>query len=402
VAASPHVTFLDGHEIDEVSDGADRVVARLTGPGGDGIEVEASWAVVAEGASSATRRTLGIDMVGLRMDAPNVDSLLFDSPGLSARLPGRGTQYWFLAPHRATVVSIDGADRYRAHVPMGQLDGVPIEEFLTEVVGPLTPVARFPWSPGLALATTYRSGRIFLAGDAAHIVTPYGGLGMNTGIEDAMNVASKLGAVVNGWAGEQVLDDYEAERRPIARELLRYQGLHLDDGGGFTLDTPLPLELPDLPDGLEEADDALRARAGSILDEQRHLEFVKPGLEFGIRYPVDGAPVPERGAAEWGSYEPVVVAGQRAPHAESTDGVALIDRLGPHLLVVGRDDIAEAVAAACGALGLPVETLATDDELYEGWTIVRPDGFVLAQNSTDAMSSTDRATLLTRLGVLAR
>jgi 4,5-epoxidase len=74
------------------------------------------------------------------------------------------------------------------------------------------------------LADTYRAGRILLAGDAAHVHGPFGGQGMNTGIGDAGNLAWKLAMVVNGTAQHELLDSYEAERRPIAADVLKWTG----------------------------------------------------------------------------------------------------------------------------------------------------------------------------------
>ena len=72
---------------------------------------------------------------------------------------------------------------------------------------------------------TYRVGRVFLAGDAAHCHSPAGGQGMNTGIQDAANLGWKLAAAVDGWGGEQLLDSYHAERHPVGRQVLRSSGL---------------------------------------------------------------------------------------------------------------------------------------------------------------------------------
>lgn len=397
IEAAPHVQLLDGWEIDDVVDD-DGIQVSLTAGDGEQQLIQASWAVVAEGSSSRTRAGLGIDMVGLRIDHPTVDSLLFDAPGLAERLPGRGTQFWFLSPHDATIVSIDGADRYRAHVPMARLAGATIDEYLTDVLGPITRVAQFPWSPGLALADRYRQGRVFLAGDAAHVVTPYGGLGMNTGIEDAANIGSKLGAVVAGRCAETLLDDYELERRPVAEELLRYQGLHLDGDGGFTLDDPLPLTLPALPDDLETADAATRAEVSRILHEQRHLEFTKPGLELGIEYPVDGVPAARRGPEEWSRYDAHVAAGRRAPHAVGFDGTAVIDAVSDHpVVVVGTEPAVTRLARKCADAAVDVHTMPTADERYQGWTVVRSDGFVVSHSRADDVTDDEFATLLTRL-----
>ena len=83
------------------------------------------------------------------------------------------------------------------------------------------------WRPHLLVADSYRAGRVFLAGDAAHLVIPTGGLGMNTGIGDAIDLSWKLAGVVNGWGGDGLLDGYELERR--RREAER-RGLGMGDG----------------------------------------------------------------------------------------------------------------------------------------------------------------------------
>jgi FAD-dependent monooxygenase len=72
------------------------------------------------------------------------------------------------------------------------------------------------WKPNVLVADRYRSGRVFIAGDAAHQVIPTGGYGMNTGIGDAVDIGWKLAAVFNGWAGPTLLDSYELERKPVA------------------------------------------------------------------------------------------------------------------------------------------------------------------------------------------
>jgi len=75
--------------------------------------------------------------------------------------------------------------------------------------------------------STYRVGRVFLAGDAAHVHSPAGGQGMNTGIQDAANLGWKLAAVVHGWGDEGLLDSYHAERHPVGRAVLHSSGLLL-------------------------------------------------------------------------------------------------------------------------------------------------------------------------------
>src|SRR5262249_16711010 len=74
-----------------------------------------------------------------------------------------------------------------------------------------------PWTMTAQVAARYRDGRVFLVGDAAHRLPPTGGLGLNTGVQAAHNLVWKIAAVERGWAGDALLDTYEAERRPVAQ-----------------------------------------------------------------------------------------------------------------------------------------------------------------------------------------
>jgi 2-polyprenyl-6-methoxyphenol hydroxylase-like FAD-dependent oxidoreductase len=124
-------------------------------------------------------------------------------------------------------------------------------------------------------ATRYRHGRVFLAGDAAHVHLPIGAQGMNTGIQDALNLGWKLGAAVHGWAPEHLLDTYHAERHPVAAAVLRNvqaQSLLMDQQG--TRD----------PDLLAAKD--LFAALTRLRDVQYHLDDMLSGM--GIRYPMPG------------------------------------------------------------------------------------------------------------------
>ncbi|ANN20037.1 3-(3-hydroxyphenyl)propionate hydroxylase [Amycolatopsis orientalis] len=125
-------------------------------------------------------------------------------------------------------------------------------------------------------AARYRHGRVFLAGDAAHVHLPIGAQGMNTGIQDALNLGWKLGAAVHGWAPEHLLDTYHAERHPVAAAVLRNvqaQSLLMDQEG--TRD-------PDLMAVKE-----LFAALTRLRDVQYHLDDTLSGM--GIRYPMPGA-----------------------------------------------------------------------------------------------------------------
>ncbi|WP_370949628.1 FAD-dependent monooxygenase [Amycolatopsis sp. cg5] len=145
-------------------------------------------------------------------------------------------------------------------------------------------------------AARYRHGRVFLAGDAAHVHLPFGAQGMNTGIQDAVNLGWKLGAAVHGWAPDHLLDSYHAERHPVAAAVLRNvqaQSLLMDQEG--TCD-------PDLLAARELFADLTRLR-----DVQYHLDDMLSGM--GIRYPMPGSddlvglPAPDRDLGPMRSHE---------------------------------------------------------------------------------------------------
>lgn len=125
-------------------------------------------------------------------------------------------------------------------------------------------------------AAQYRHGRVFLAGDAAHVHLPIGAQGMNTGIQDALNLGWKLGAAMRGWAPDHLLDTYHAERHPVAAAVLRNvqaQSLLMDQEG--TRDPDL-IAVKDLFTALAR-----------LRDVQYHLDDMVSGM--GIRYPMPGA-----------------------------------------------------------------------------------------------------------------
>jgi hypothetical protein len=243
-----------------------------------------------------------------------------------------------------------------------------------------------------------RAGRFFLAGDAAHLFTPTGGLGYNTGVEDAVNLGWKLAMVAGGLAEEDLLDSYAAERRPVAQRNTAFARGFADSIG---------LYRP--ADGLEEEGphgDALRAQAGAYLERHARAEFNIPGITFGARYddsPIvahDGEPPP---ADQANVYEPTSVPGGRAPHAWLDERTSLYDRFGPEftLLALGPLAVDAGLQGAFDAAGLPVRVLAIDSrplrDLYRyRYVLVRPDQVVAWRGDTlpgDPVSMLERAGL---------
>jgi putative polyketide hydroxylase len=132
---------------------------------------------------------------------------------------------WFALTPRADLDSIDRDSVATEAIPM-----------IRSVVGvadlDITIHSAMTWSTGAFIADRYRAGRIFLVGDAAHLMPPYGGFGGNTGIADAHNLAWKLAAVCTGEAGDALLDTYESERQPITEFTLKHVMQRAGDGTG--------------------------------------------------------------------------------------------------------------------------------------------------------------------------
>jgi 2-polyprenyl-6-methoxyphenol hydroxylase and related FAD-dependent oxidoreductases len=190
-----------------------------------------------------------------------------------------------------------------------------------------------PWTARMQIADTMRRGRVFLAGDAAHLNPPFGGHGLNTGIGDAVDLGWKLAATLDGWGGPALLDSYELERRPIQERVIR------EATANMAVTSP---EL--LADNLD-ADDAAGARARRAARERiqhaKRPEFHSLELGLGIR--IEDSPVIARepdAAARQGTLPgvqlPGVQPGALLPHAWLGPGRSLYDELGEGFTLLVR------------------------------------------------------------------
>jgi hypothetical protein len=265
---------------------------------------------------------------------------------------------------------------------------------------PVEPLAHAPWTAGVALvAERFADRRVLLAGDAVHLFTPTGGFGMNTGIDDAANLAWKLAAVLQGWGGPGLLETYEAERLPIA----------IRNTGAARMLAKSIGDIRVSPDLEADSDDGVAARheLGAFLATFGE-EFASIGVQLGARYDGsrivvgDGAPPPD----QFATYTPSAVPGGRAPHAWIGTGRgigdSLYDRLGRGFTLLrfgAAAPDAGAFAAATHELGIPFTQLdiADDDSraLYgRDLVLIRPDQHVAWRGN--AMPA-DAGALLRRL-----
>ena len=193
----------------------------------DGTALRAGWVVGCDGAHSQVRSAMGIEFPGV----PLVERFLLADVHVDLGLPRDAVAVWLRGAQMLAAFPLPGRDLWRVMAPAAAATeaddddvlGV-LANMLADNTGAAPAVKSCDWTSTFRihrrLATTYRCGRVLLAGDAAHIHSPFGGQGMNTGLGDAENLAWKLGLVVRGLAGETLLDTYEAERRPVAQEVL--------------------------------------------------------------------------------------------------------------------------------------------------------------------------------------
>ena len=242
------------------------------------------------------------------------------------------------------------------------------------------------WTPHLVVARSYGTGRVFLAGDAAHQYIPTGGYGMNTGIADAVDLGWKLAARIHGFGGPALLASYDAERRPVGVRNREASGRH----------TQVRMAIAGVyRDVLGETgarDPGLRAEAGRRITALGNAENESWGIELGYAY--KGSPVvfPEPGATYSDDplvYRPTTAPGVRLPSTYGRDGVALYDRLGPWFTLLsfaGQPDRAWRNAAR--HRGIPLDIVAIEDArlapIYAAdLVLVRPDQHIAWRGDAD-------------------
>lgn len=197
---------------------------------GEHTTIRADYLVAADGPRSPVREQLGIGQSGHGDLFHNV-SITFRSRGLAEVVGERRFIVCYLTRPGAdgALLPVDNAERWVFHAPWHPDRGETMEDFTDErctehirraVGAPGLDVeitGKAPWHAAERVAERYASGRVFLAGDSAHEMSPTGAFGSNTGIQDAHNLAWKLAAVIDGVAGPRLLESYEAERLPVAR-----------------------------------------------------------------------------------------------------------------------------------------------------------------------------------------
>lgn len=356
-----------GHTVTDVRSYGD-MATMLVRPGeGEPIEVEADFVVACDGAGSTLRSDAGIIMEG-PSSLQKFITVYFEA-NLDRVLGGRpGPVHWLVGSDvRGVLISFDAAKVWALMVPYDEPDRP--EDYTMEVATKLvrkaigTDSISFEitsignWNMSAQVADRYRAGRLFLAGDAAHRFPPSGGLGLNTGVQDAHNLAWKLASVLSGKAGPALLETYEEERRNIAlvnceQSVTNSMKISLvDQTLGVSSFTPvrpqdaLRDECQLLELGLEGDTDVARERRLAVqtaIDMQLE-HFDSFGLDLGVTYGVgalccDGS-APVRSTVQ--DYFPNTRPGARLPHVwlladgRRKSNFDFIDPLGFTLFICG-------------------------------------------------------------------
>jgi hypothetical protein len=260
------------------------------------------------------------------------------------------------------------------------------------------------WTQRLMLADRYRDGRVLLAGDAAHLVIPTGGLGMNTGAGDTVDLAWKLAGTLRGWGGEALLDSYERERRPIGERNVAASRKASRGRRTWRAAWRRGIE-DDTPEGART-----RATLAEVADREQRWSNDLLGIELGYRYQDSPIVAAEDGTGpdpDSFQYTPTTWPGARLPHIWLDDGTPLHDHLGRcfTLLHPPGTDLA-GPAEAFAAYGAPFAgfELRADaaEKVFEGHhlILVRPDLHVVWRGRDRLPDAGELAALAT--GHLAR
>jgi len=361
--------------------------------GGAPWRLRARYVVGCDGPRSMVRKAMGVGYTGesgVQRDffGGQMLSIYFRSRtlyGVIGKPPA--WQYWAVnARQRGLLIAIDGVQTFLLAVQLAPGQGpadIDPRAVAHAVVGrefDFELIDRMPWVAGYMLvAENMAAGRVFLAGDAAHLFTPTGGMGYNTSIDDAVNLGWKLAAVVQGGAPPALLESYDSERRPIALRNTAFARRMADSIGNMRPDSTL--------DEPGEPGQRARAELGRRLAAHVASEFNIPGLQLGVRYlgsPIvakEPGPVPPD---DPNHYEPVAVPGSRAPHAV-VEGKVLFDLFGRDFTLLAFSRMGEAEKAswraAAHGYGIRLDLLEVGDRsahaLYGAdRVLIRPDHHV--------------------------
>ena len=404
VEALPSVTVRFGCEFVSLQQHADSVTAAVRSSEGASSSITARYVVGCDGGSSAVRRQLGIQLRGdgnllelyqALYHCPELFDMIPIGPG-----PGKGRHYHIADAHSTFLIMQDSTRHWTLHARVERPEdmaaqfertiGVPVRYDMLYVGA---------WKLNLLLADRYQAGRVFLAGDAVHLVIPTGGLGMNSGVGDAIDLGWKLWATLSGWGGPQLLESYEIERRQVGDRNIsasRYAFL-----GRRAWRSEYRANIRDR--SAEGHATRERVAAVAAVEQRKSNEMI--GAELGYRYV--GSPIirEEPGGPEhlFREYVPTTWPGARLPHVWLADRTPIQDSIGDAytLLRLGETRVdSGGFEQALRATGAPFATLTVDDAVARdvyGYDLIllRPDMHIAWRGNAPPAEPAQLAALVT-------
>lgn len=371
-----------GHEMLAFEDSGACVSARVRGPDDHESVIEADWLIGADGGRGAIRRQLGIGRTDTA--APQHLVNIFFQADLARVVEGRTFSQCEIANDtvRGLFLAMNNTDKWSFHLEYDPALGPPADDALPGLVRAAIGLQDLEvrilqhgaWNTGVSVADAYRSGRVFLCGDAAHLMPPWGGFNATTGIADAHNLAWKLAAVMRGEAVPDLLDSYDAERRPLALRNGRQALLRTDFDARFGIET-------------ERNRDSFR-------------ELIDPGaLILRHRYPAAGAPAHAEAPAAVDVLQ--AQTGTRFPHAwiqRGAERLSTLDLFGDSFVLLAGPTASIAASTRASLDPATPRVLAAGRDFVfsdgdwggltgladSGTVLVRPDGFVLRRSDDGA------------------
>ena len=352
--------------------------------------IEASYLAGCDGGGSVVRAKLGVKLPDSAVLTYTTNAI-FRCAGFWKLVDKKpGYRFIFIGPEGtwATIVAINGRDEYRfSFVGDGNkraLTEPELREAIKKAVGrdfDFEILSTMPWIRREYVADSYGTERVFLIGDAAHLNSPTGAFGMNTGMQDAVDISWKLEAAVRGWGGPKLLHSYGAERRPVALRNVKEATANLKRMM-FTREKKPPKEI--FENG--PAGDRAREIFGAEYMDMMKQEWFTLGIHLGYWYensPVivpDGTPQPPD---EVMTYTQTARPGSRAPHVWLAPGKSTLDLFGKGFVLLRFSTEADAnpmlVAAKAKGVPMHLEDINQPDAATaygRKLVIVRPDGHV--------------------------
>ena len=400
----PAVTVRFGCEFLSLQQDRDGVTARVRGSDGREQDLRSAYLVGCDGGTSPVRKELGIklsgegNLLGLRQALYHCEELFERLP--LGNGPGKGRHY-HVADNKATQLIMQDSTKHWTLHSMLETDAEMDRQFESTVGVPIKyeRLSCDPWRQNLLLADRYGKGRVFLAGDAVHLVIPTGGLGMNSGIGDAIDLSWKLAATLRGWGGPQLLQAYEIERRQVGEHNVgasRYATLGRRKWRSMWR--------PDIRDDTP-AGAASRHNLSAVADIEQRKSNEMIGAELGYRY-VDSpiiCNIPGGPEHLFREYQPTTWPGARLPHVWLDDGTPMQDRIpdGYTILKLGRTKAdLSGLERAIRARGAPVTVLDVPDRIARDiyghdLILLRPDLHVVWRGNAAPEDAAEVAAIAT-------